>query len=345
MSSNLRHVVRRTLRRQGFRVQRAMQQRGWDLHRIDEETMRYSLTSYNSSVPLPPGAAEYLRADNPYLLELKAAYDALDVRAAAPSLWIDAFVDDQVALPYFRGDNAYVWQYRMLKSAAHARMYLMLLDVQSRDELGLLKRAEDDGLFGAWTFQFGDRAPVSRDLLDSAGELNYLERQLGLSSKSDLSILDIGAGYGRLAHRATEAFGNLQAYDCMDGVAHSTFLSDYYLKFREVPEGVRALRLDRHEDMRGDYSVAVNVHSFTECPYDAIDWWLSRVAERDIEWLFIVPNHPTEFLSTERDGRRRDFSDLIAKAGFTLADSRPRHENDEMRRLIDFHDMFYLFRR
>ncbi|MGN6721730.1 MAG: hypothetical protein ACTHJM_03870, partial [Marmoricola sp.] len=180
MSSNIRHVVRRQMRRTGFRVQRAMQQRGWDLRRIDEETMRYSLTSYNASVPLPAGAAEYLRADNPYLLELKAAYDGSDIRAAAPSLWIDAFVDDQVALPYFRGDNAYVWQYRMLKSAADARMYLMLLDVQSRDELGLLKHAEDDGLFGAWTFQFGDRAPISRDLVDSAGELNYLESQLGL---------------------------------------------------------------------------------------------------------------------------------------------------------------------
>ena len=211
MPTNLRHLAREKLRRQGYRVQRAMQERGWDLHRIDEDTRRYSLTSYNDAVPLPAGAADYLRGDNPYLVELKTAYDRLDVAAAAPSLWIDAFVDDQVSLPHFRGDNAYVWQYRMLKSAADARMYLMMLDVESRDELGLLQRMEDDGLFGAWTFQFGDRAPISRDVIDSVGELNYLESQLGLSSKDDLSILDIGAGYGRLAHRATEAFSNLQS--------------------------------------------------------------------------------------------------------------------------------------
>ncbi len=115
-------------------------------------------------------------------------------------------------------------------------MYLALLDVESRDKLGLLGQLDEDGLFGAWTFEFGDRPPVSRDLLDSVNEINYLDTQMGLSSIENLRVLDIGAGYGRLAHRMSPALPGLAAYDCIDGVAISTFLCDYYRGFRQMPE-------------------------------------------------------------------------------------------------------------
>lgn len=338
--------AREVVKRRALRLRRTLNEHGWDVQRLDEDTRRHALTSQNEEVPLPEGAAEHLRHDNPYLRELRAAYNGLtDVPAAAQSLWDDGFVDDQVALPWFRGDNAYVWQYRKYRGGTEARMYLSLLDVQRRDDLGLLERLDEDGLFGAWTFRFGDRPPVSRDLIDSVAEINYLEKQIGLSSRQDLSVLDIGAGYGRLAHRMAEAFPDLAGYDCMDGVATSTFLADYYLRFRGFGDHVRSLRLDHHQKMRDRYDVAVNIHSFTECPLAAIEWWMDRVAEREVEWLLVVPNHPTELLTTERDGIRRDFTPAVEKRGYHLVDMRPRNEDPELRALIGSENHFFLFQR
>jgi hypothetical protein len=50
----------------------------------------------------------------------------------------------------------------------------------------------NDGAFGAYTDDHGGRA-VSRDMLDSVLEINFLEEQVGLSKLPQLSVLDIGA--------------------------------------------------------------------------------------------------------------------------------------------------------
>ncbi|KAA1427474.1 putative sugar O-methyltransferase [Nocardioides antri] len=318
---------------------------GYLVTKLDGEAQRYARVSHNDAVALPPGAEETLRQDNPRLAELQAAYDALDIPATAHTQWRQGFLKRNLSLAWFRGDNAYVWQFRQLRNAAEARMYLTLLDVESRDRLGLLKRLEEDGLFGAWTFTYGNRPPVSRDLLDSVNEISYLDAQMGLSSIDDLKVLDIGAGYGRVAHRMSAALPNLAAYDCIDGVATSTFLCDYYLDYRNVPDSVRVVPLPEYEKLSDDYDLAVNIHSFSECSLEAIEWWLDRIAERNIEWLLIVPNTPHQLLSTELDGSMKDFAPLVAAAGYEQVDERPVFENDELRALIDLHDTFHLFRR
>ena len=78
---------------------------------------------------------------------------------------------------------------------------------------------------------------------------------------------------------------------------------------------------------------------------EAIGWWLDRIAERNIEWLYIVPNTPHQLLSTELDGTMQDFSHLVKAAGYEQVDERPVYENDELRSLIDLHDTHFLFRR
>lgn len=326
------------------RTKGALARSGYLVTRLDEESKRYLTTSHNDSVPLPPGAEATLRRDNPELLELEAAYDALDVPAAVHTQWRSSFLDRNLSMAWFRGDNAYVWQFRLLRSAADLRMYLQLLDVESRDELGLLDRLEEDGLFGAFQFRYGQRAPLSRDVLDSINEINHLDARMGLSRIEGLRVLDIGAGYGRLAHRMSESLPNLAAYDCTDGVATSTFLCDYYTRFRGL-EKVRVVPLHEHQKLADSYDVCVNIHSFAECSLDAIRWWLDRIAEREIEWLLIVPNMPAELLSTEADGSKRPFLDEVLRRGYELADERYLHENDELRPLIDQHGKFFLFRR
>lgn len=318
---------------------------GYLVTRVDEESRRYVSVTHNTEVPLPAGAEQTLRADNPRLIELQRSYDAMNSPATSHTQWNSGFLKRNLSLAWFRGDNAYVWQFRQLRIAADARMYLTLLDVESRDKLGLLTTLSEDGLFGAWTFRYGQRPPISRDLLDSVNEINYLDEHTGLSTIEGLRVLDIGAGYGRLAHRMSTALPNLVSYDCTDGVAISTFLCEYYVKFRQLPESVRVIPAVEHERLAASYDLAVNIHSFAECSLETIQWWLDRIAERQIEWLLIVPNMPPELLSTELDGTHKDFMPAVLAAGYELVDSRWTCGSDELRALVDVHDKFYLFRR
>lgn len=315
------------------------------LTRFDYEAMRYFQASHNDEAALPAGAAEYLRAGNPRLTELRAAYDAVDSAAAVPTQWSDAYLKKNLALAWFRGDNAYMWQLRRYAGSAHARNYLALLDIESRDRLGLFGKFEEDGLFGAFTFSYGKRGAVSRDLLDSINEINYLNDRIGLAEMKAPTVLDIGAGYGRLAYRMSEALPNLAGYDCTDAVPVSTFLCEYYLGFRGVPDTVRVVPLSEIEKLADYYTVAVNVHSFSECPRAAIKWWLARIAERDVEWLLIVPTFPGQLLSVEADGRYENFLPDVLAAGYELADQRPIHESAETREIIDVHEEFWLFKK
>lgn len=326
------------------RSRAALARRGILVSRIDEEGMRAFKVSHNEA-PLPAGAEDYLRADNPRLAELREAIMSTDSPARVATQWSDDFLSKNLALGYFRGDNAYVWQLRLFTTSARTRMYLAMLDITSRDTLGLYDKLKEDGLFGAYTFTFGDRDPVSRDLLDSINEINYLEREIGLSSREGLSVLDIGAGYGRLAHRMYDALPNLVRYDCTDAVPVSTFLCEYYTEFRGLRDKVNVVPLNEVEKLAERYDVAVNVHSFSEQSRASIAWWLEQVGQRDIEWLYIVPNTQGVLLSTEADGTRQDFMPDVLAAGYELADHRPMHESDELREMIDLHDEFYLFRR
>lgn len=323
----------------------AIARSGYRVTRLDAEERRY-LEPSHSSATLPSGAEQYLQPDNPRLVELEAAYEALQIPATSHTQWRKSFLKKNLSMAWFRGDNAYVWQLRHLGSAADTRMYLSVLDVESRDDLKLLEKLEEDGQFGCWTFSYGDRPPVSRDLLDSVNEINYLDDLMGLSAIEDLKVLDIGAGYGRLAHRMSAALPNLEAYDCIDGVATSTFLCEYYTDFRQLPGSVRVVPLHEHETLRDEYDLAVNIHSFSECSLAAIRWWLDRIAERRVEWLLIVPNRPPEqLLSTELDGSHLDFAPYVEAAGYERVDCRPRHQDDELRQLIGVDGRFHLFRR
>ena len=118
--------------------------------------------------------------------------------------------------------------------------------VKSIDKLGLLQQLEEDDYFGNFNFLI-DSKKISRDLLDSITEIYFLDKHLNVSSLSGLTILDIGAGYGRLAHRMVEAFPNIQTYLCTDAVAISTFISEYYLRFRKLENRAKVVPLDAIE--------------------------------------------------------------------------------------------------
>jgi hypothetical protein len=320
---------------------------GHRLARLLPQDPRYRRASFDTRRELPAGAEAELRADHPRLLELRERYAHATVPMAARTFWEPGYLERELDLRAFRGDNAYAWQFRKVGSAANRRYYRYLRDVAARDMQGLLGRLGEDGLFGCWTFEYRGWPPVSRDLLDSINELYFLDRQLGLLQRRDIprTVLDIGAGYGRLAHRAPAAVPTLR-YLCTDGVAESTFLCEYYLRFRGCLDRAEVIPLDEIDARLPGRSIdlAVNVHSFSEMSLGAIDGWLALLERLQVPWLFVVPNDAGRLLSMEEDGTRRPFGALPAAHGYELAVREPIFADPVARRRINMHDDFLLFR-
>ena len=160
------------------------------LRDLEEKSRLFEKPSFIPSL-LPSQAADYLRQDNPRLTELRQKYDVLDHPGRTHSVWNQRHLTEQVQLKYFRGDNAYVWQYRdmNLEGSYLLTTYYLITENQER----LLRKLGEDGQFGVYTFECGDLI-ASRDLLDSVSEILFLEENLNISEMTDLRVLDIGAG-------------------------------------------------------------------------------------------------------------------------------------------------------
>lgn len=329
------------------RVRAILRRLGIDVVRLPTHDRRYFAPSRDDSRPLPEGAAAVLRGDNPRLVELRQRYAQLDLPMATRTMWRDDYLAREVDLTRFRGDNAYVWQFRNLGAGAREKYYFYLRDVAGRDHLGLLKTLAEDGLFGCWAFEYPGWPVVSRDLLDSINELYFLDRHLQLLRRPGMNVLDIGAGYGRLAHRALAAAPALGRYVCVDGVPESTFLCEYYLGLRGCLDRAEVVPLDEFDRRLAAhrFDVAVNVHSFSEMSFAAIDGWISRIAVRDVPWLLVVPNDGGRFLTMEPDGSRREFGPVLTAHGYELAVEEPVFPDPTFRAFMGVTDRFFLFRR
>jgi SAM-dependent methyltransferase len=318
-----------------------------DLVHLTEEDRRYLTSLHDDRVALPPGAEHELSSDNPRLVDLRRRYSELDVPATRPSRWSQSAVESFLDLRYFRGETLITWHYRELPRITELKFFVFMQYVRARDPQGILGRLGEDGLFGCWTFSYPEYGTFSRDLLESVNEIQYLDRQLGLSNRETLRVLDVGAGYGRLAHRMTAAFPKLSDYACVDAVPESTFLSDYYLQHRGCVPPARVVPLDRTDsDLHpGTFDLAVNIHSFSECTYAAVEWWVDLLRRLEVPRLLIVPNEPEELLTLEPDETRRDFMPLLERAGFHLERRDPVIDDLAVRELLQLHDHFHLFSR
>jgi hypothetical protein len=236
---------------------------------------------------LPAGAADWLRPDNPALIELKARYAAMDPHVTTPLVWTDDRLPPTDML-YFRGDNNFIWQLRgpNRNELTYALVYYHL---KAAGDDGLIDRLGEDGLFGATAFMVDGRL-VSRDLLDSVREIQFLRHHTCLGEGRG-TLLDIGAGYGRLAWRLEQASGDDVRVFATDAFAPSTFISDYYLRHRGATRA-SVVPLDEVEALLAatKIDVAVNVHSFSECTPEAIAWWVERLARYRVGQLMVVPN-------------------------------------------------------
>lgn len=326
----MRRLIQQVLRRFGYQL-------------VRHTRPPRSIGIHHEPSALPEQLRTTLRRDHPRLLELRRRYAAARLPILDHTWWTEDYVDQSVDLAQFRGDNAYVWQTRHMPEAAALKYYLYATDVAARDALGLFGRLDEDGAFGCWVYRSGRFPALSRDLLDSVNELNFLQRHAGVADIANLAVLDIGAGYGRFAHRASEALGSLARYFCTDAVPESTFLSEIYLKYRQC-RNVHVVPADELQSLEGVHlDLAVNIHSFSEMSLRAIEGWLDLVARLRIRRLFVVPNDAEAMLSVEADGSRRDFESVITGAGYRLAAVEPAIADRDVRELVGVNDHLFLF--
>lgn len=305
--SRVRKTVRSGLRRFGYDIVPA------------ETAARPSGEAFPARVvEVPEGAREYLREGNPVLRDLVSRYAAFDPQVTAPLNWVVGHVQPGDLLS-FRADNAYVFQTRG-KNMDEAGYALTTYYLKSNDPLGLLDALDEDSLLGAVTFDVGGKV-ISRDLLDSVIELSFLRDGVFSGGLEGKVILDIGAGYGRLAHRALTAFPDIGRYICTDAYPISTFLCDYYLKFRQLDGKASVVPLDEIESVleRERIDLAVNVHSFPECQIPAIKWWIRLIAKHRVPHLMLVCDNELKNWNNE------DFSSVIKECGYRLVLKEPKY--------------------
>lgn len=332
-------------------LQRALRRAGFHLHRLsDVDRALYARADQQR----PQALTELYGEQLAHLDDLRQRYARVQLPVATHSLWagnkargaVRAMGWGFVDLRTFRGSAAYVWDYIASNMQAARLKYYVFADyVRHHDASGLLPRLEEDGAFGCVTFDFAGLGCVSRDRLDSVLELDFLQRHLRVLESEDLRILDIGAGYGRMAHRMLTVNPRIASYTCVDAIAESTFLCEFYLQHRGVAERVEIVPLDRLDATLSAprFDLALNVHSFSECTYAAIEWWLRRLAHLKVRHLLIVPNHPEGFFSTERDRSQRDYAPLLAEVGYTLVVREPLLGDATVRELVGVSDSLYLF--
>lgn len=278
---------------------------------------------------LPPDAADWLRPDNPALQALEARYAAMDPAVTTPLVWDAARLSDEDLL-WFRADNHFVWQLRGVNRTR--RVYRLTARFLAGAGLGpLLDRLGEDGAFGAFAMDVDGRR-VSRDLLDSAGEIDFLRRHAGLGERV-LNVLDIGAGYGRLAWRIEQATDDGTRIFATDAYAKSTFIADHYLRHRQAKRAevvplheVEALLAGTRIDL------AVNVHSFSEMRPEAIAWWVERLARAGVPRLMVVPNEGRSGGQSCETNMGEEMAPLLARFGYAPAVAEPRYADPEVQR-------------
>jgi FkbM family methyltransferase len=302
---------------------------------LTDAEQRYLATGYDDSVPLPAGVSESLSETNPRLLGLRATYADLDLPAVRNSARAPGSAAGRAELAYFRGHDPQRGQPEHPRALA-LKLFVYMRHLEGRGGRPLLDALSEDGLFGCWTTEVEGYGTISRDLLDSVSEILFLDQQMDVLKRDRLRVLDVGAGYGRLAHRFVSAHPTLEDYCCVDTVPEATFVSEYYLHFRGCTPPARVVALDRvGEDLHpGSFDLAVSAHGLSTYSPAAIEWWSEQVARLEVPHLFVV--------SGEHD---HDVSSCLRGAGYQETRREPAIDDVGLREMTMMRDEFSLFTR
>lgn len=232
-------------------------------------------------------------------------------------LWHD--MPEGLNLQRFRSHSGYLWtresSFRYRSTAHYIRQF---------DTLGLLRLFGEDEAFGCEVVRLSDGVVLSRDKLDSIMESYYFIGRLGLGTFDRFRVLDIGAGYGRLAHRFTTLFKNAEYY-CTDAMPVSTFLCEFYLQYRGVKDAYVIPFDDLNALKELKFDVAVCVHSFAEQTMQSVSYWMQLLDRLKIDRLMVIDNDGRWTTFEPPDNRKSYYFPIVRRHGWALLDARPKY--------------------
>ena len=209
-------------------------------------------------------------------------YEANDFNLQ-PTVWNQDrdYIKDSFNLN-FRGENAFVWQEKLGDNKETYIEYYR--KIKSIDQDGLLNKTFECGNYGCLYYEH-DGIKISRDLLDSVLEIIFLKSIFKDLDK--LSILDIGAGYGRLCKRFLDCYPKTHYY-ITDAIPFSTYFSQIYLDKRK--DNIIPLYDIENKLEEINFNIAINIHSFPECNLLDVEWWVKLINSNSIRYIFYISN-------------------------------------------------------
>ena len=248
------------------------------------------------------------------MTELNKTYQKSNLHPRELGVWTDKHTQ-KIDLANFRSDNVYVWQKRNLTIENYLVSYLL---TRIADKADLLAQLSENGNYGVEFFEFSSRK-ISRDLLDSVLEINFMIDMVGLDSLAKFRVLDIGAGYGRLGRNLARVFPEMKI-GCIDAIPLSTAISEYYLG-EEIERGqIKVYSLSQLDELaNSSFDLAVNIHSFSEMSLSSVEDWIGFLKKAKVPRVFIVPN-PKEL----RLNSGEDFRGIFERFGYKVSTVRSK---------------------
>ncbi len=211
-------------------------------------------------------------------------------RLSAVTLWSTREDEIKRRIDQFAAHDLYIGQSNTREQYDRLAQYVK--SYCKFDERVLLRDAE----YGASVVTTNALGDITRSALDAAVECDFLRRHL---PNYDMRVLDVGAGYGRLA-TAIEAYIPSLHVTCVDAVPLSTFLCEWYTK-KYAPK-VKTIHVSDINSVKCD--LAINVHSWNECNCEQVQAWVDKLLELGTQYLFTVSNDSTWYTIVGRAGGR-----------------------------------------
>lgn len=231
----------------------------------------HGLTSDYFSIP----GIDSISRDDGLLVELEREYENHSLgKLGYWQQWQNSVKDK---LPLFAGEYVYLSQH--YENTEYGRVASWL---SKRTGFSLShKHRTTDCQYGAQAVGTA-LGQATRAWLESQVELEFIQRFVRLDGSV---VLDIGAGYGRLAVAISEAEPLADVY-CVDAVPISTYLQLKYTKTHAPNVCVKTLT---GFDSSMPIDLAINVHSWSECRSEQVEMWVDRL---NAKYLFTVSNTP-----------------------------------------------------
>lgn len=148
---------------------------------------------------------------------------------------------------------------------------------------------------------------ATRMWLDANTEIRFIQKHCPLEAPR---VLEIGAGYGRLA----AIYNPLCArYVTVDAVPISTQISRFYCSRYAPDVEVWDLEEFATNAIPGLFDLAINIHSWNECSVEQVKQWLDVLVGLEVPWLFAVSHGKGSGAWRTQEHRQPSFRHLLTE--------------------------------